>query len=188
MEFYNNLTEIVKTGVYDIQQTQKALKRTEEAIASGTYSQEYARDTLHPQAAELRKRVEIITAEVTTKSNKLIEEHAAELRAGDALDPTALTDDVRLLASGIILERRDFLAMLARNEGNATMLQAILRRAKADGIDDLGVHYIGNEEAAKQTESLAHTVGIVLRAAVEGRDLFDRLLGKGSVAHTAFCM
>lgn len=188
-EFYKNLTDTVKAGLEDIKGARAELKRAEQAISSGVYSAEYVTDTLRPQVAELRKRIEKTVIDTEKKAGAVIKEHAGEVRAGDMLNPAALTDDVKLLAPGIILKERDLVGMLERNEGNATMTQIILRYAEQNGFEDLGVRYSGNRSLADQIESMERTVGLVLRRAGEsGVDMFERLLGDGSVAHTAFCM
>lgn len=187
-EFFTNLMEIVKNGAEDIRETRENLKKTEDNISSGKYSSEYVSSTLYPQATDLRKRIGRISDEATAKAGKLIADYAAEIRASDALHPGDLTDDVKLLAPGIVLTRNDLVAMLARNEGNATMLQVILRYAKENGFDNLGVRYDGSEEMARQVEGLDYTVGLVLRRAVEGVDMYARLMGEGSAAFNAFCV
>lgn len=188
-EFYKNLTDTVKAGLEDIKAAREELKRAEQAINSGVYSLEYVTNTLRPQIAELRKRIDKTVGGTEKKAVAVIQEYADEVRAGDALDSANLTDDVKLLSPGIILKERDLAAMLKRNEGNTTMTQIILRYAEQNGFEDLGVRYSGNRSLAEQIESMEHTVELVIRRAGEsGIDMYERLLGEGSVAHTAFCM
>ena len=65
----------------------------------------------------------------------MCDSYIAELRDEDELDPTKLTDDVRLLNSGVKMTSRDIKAMLKRNSDNRTMLQVILRYADEHNIE-----------------------------------------------------
>ena len=93
--------------------------------------------------AEMRDKLLDVRASISKAKDEtrravaqLVNKHVAELEKADALNPDELNEaDVKLLNSGVELTKRDLSVMLERNQGNATMTQAVLRWARAHDVD-----------------------------------------------------
>ena len=126
----------------------------EEKIKSGRYSPQTLKDEIYPKRDALKSKVQ----SMCDSAMKEAENHVAQYRADAAelnnLDPAELTDDVKLLQSGITLLPRDIQGMLKRNSGNRTMTQIILRYAKEHNIETGGTYYIGGQQEEETARGL----------------------------------
>lgn len=112
-------------------EAEKASKAQHE-IDRGIYSPDYVESELKPiiKAAEDERR-EIARA-ARRKVDALAGAAVEKRRAAAALDGAALTDDVRLLGTGI-LDRCDYTDLFKRNADNPTMVELIARDAERAG-------------------------------------------------------
>lgn len=126
----------------------------EQKINSGRYSPQALRDEIYPKRDELRQKVKILCNSALNEARNHVAKYRADAAELDNLDPAELTDDVKLLQSGITLKPRDIQGMLKRNEGNRTMLQIILRYAEEHKIDTGGTFYVGGQQEKQTADSL----------------------------------
>ena len=128
--------------------------RLEEKIKSGRYSPQALKDNFYPKRDALRRKIETASEEAIQEARNLVAQYRADVAEANRLDPSQLTDDVKLLQSGIVLKPADIQGMLKRNEGNRTMLQVILRFAEANGIDTGKTYYIGGQAEENNARNL----------------------------------
>ena len=187
-DFYFALTTDLKEGLDKVAALASDLKKVEGDISSGTFSEDHVRAVLRPKNAEIRKQIERAQEDARKTARVTIDKFAKELRDADALDPAELTDDIRLLETGISLRKQDILAIIERNANNRTMVQLALRAAEDRGIDLDGIRYTTNESRARHAEALRYVVDVALRWSTEpGKKMFDKLFGEGSEVHRVYC-
>ena len=122
----------------------------EEKIKSGRYSPQTVQKEFHPKRDALNQQIKVDSEKAIQAAKSLVEKYRADAEKLDNLDPSELTDDIKLFQTGIPLLPRDIQAILERNSGNRTMTQLALRYAKDHGIETGGTNYIGGE-AERQT-------------------------------------
>lgn len=129
----------------------------EEKIKSNRYTPEVMKSEMYPKRDELRRKVESLCDTAFKDAKDHIAKYRADVADSNRLDPSQLTDDVKLLQPGIKLTPADIQGMIKRNENNRTMLQIILRYAEENDIDTGGTLYVGGqveEETARNLESI----------------------------------
>lgn len=137
-------------------------KEIDKKINSGRYSQKTIDTELKPKLFEANQKYRKACDDALNEARELVAQYRADAAEEDKLNPAELTDDVKLMQSGIILKPRDIEGMLKRNEGNKTMTQIILRYAEENKIDTGRVHYIGAqeyEETARGLDQIIHYYG-----------------------------
>lgn len=136
----------------------EALAKLEEKMRSGRYSQK-TNDEFFFKTVALRREIESDSNTAIEDAKAIVEQYRRDAAKLNNLDPAQLTDDVKLLQSGIILLPRDIQAMLERNNGNRTMTQIILRFAEANDIDVGNTVFMEGkqeEETAKNIDEVLH--------------------------------
>ena len=131
--------------------------KLEEKIKSGRYSPQALKDDIYPKRDALRRKIDSAAEGAIQEAKNLVAQYRTDAAKLNNLDPAELTDDVKLLQSGITLLPRDIQGILERNKGNRTMTQIVLRYAKEHNIDTGGTYYIGGqaeEETARNLDSL----------------------------------
>lgn len=187
-DFYFALTTDLKERLDKVASLASDLKKVDDDISSGTFSEDHVRAVLRPKSAEIRKQIERAQEDARKSAQAIVNKFAKELRDADCLDPKELTDDVRLLELGATLRKQDILAILERNADNRTMTQLALRAAEDRGIDLDGLRYTTNESRARHAEALRYVVDVALRWSTEPqKKIFDKLFGEGSEVHKVYC-
>jgi hypothetical protein len=184
-DFYNQINNVTKNGLKTLQELSAQIVNIREKIESGKYSNGYVRTELIPQKDSLKRQMEDVRYKTNTEVQKICAEYTDELRAQDDLDPSLLTDDVKLLKAGVKLTKRDITAMLNRNAGNHTMTQLILRYCKENDID-AGVHYMGNRPIIDNVAMVPYTVETALKWSDRQSTVYERLMGVGSSMDEVF--
>lgn len=125
----------------------------EEKIKSGRYSPQALKDDIYPKRDALRRKIESASEGAIQEARNLVAQYREDAAKLNNLDPAELTDDVKLLQSGITLLPRDIQGILERNKGNRTMTQIVLRYAKEHGIET-GTYYIGGQAEEENARNL----------------------------------
>ncbi len=131
----------------------------EEKIKSNRYTPQVLKEEVYPKRDELKRKIETMCDTAFSEARGHIAQYRADTADSNRLDPSQLTDDVKLLQPGIKLNAADIQGMIKRNEGNRTMLQIILRYAEDNGIDTGGTLYVGGqqeEETARNLEGIMY--------------------------------
>ena len=145
---------VLKDGTKKISETVSELDKLEEKIRSGRYSSGTLRDEIYPARDRLRARIRDDSAETIRAAKGHIEQYRQDAALLNDLDPSEITDDIKLLQTGISLHPNDIQAILRRNANNRTMLQLTLRYAAEHNIDTNGTFYIGGEAERKNAKNL----------------------------------
>lgn len=155
-DFYGDVKDVVLSERKALNDLQAQLDEVEKDIFSNNkkYTPQYIRDELHPKRKSLQRQIEDRKALAHDRIQRMCDDYIAELRDEDELDPSKLTDDVRLLNSGVKMTSRDIKAMLKRNSDNRTMLQVILRYADEHNIETDGTYYTGNNMTIRNVASI----------------------------------
>ena len=131
----------------------------EEKIKANRYTPQVLKNEIYPKRDELRRKITSMCNTALKEAQSHIDQYRQDAAELNNLDPAELTDDVKLLQSGITLLPRDVQGMLKRNSGNRTMTQVILRYAQEHNIDTGGTYYIGGqaeEENARNLEGILY--------------------------------
>lgn len=132
----------------------------EEKLKSDRYTDKAKSEDIRPQRDALKREIENDSADALKKAASYVREYQEKLERADMLNPSDITDDIRLLNIGVKLKPRDIVSMLNRNKGNATMTQIILRYADENMID-MGADrqiYVGNAQEIKEAENLIELI------------------------------
>ena len=146
-------------------------------IKSGDYSQERTAKLIMKRG-ELRQELEKTAAAAERDAKQIVMEYQEELRQQDCLDPSELTDDVKLLSSGLNLLPRDIEAIISRNEGNRTMTQLAVRYAKDHDIE-IQSRWAGNEQAIREAEQYNYVIDVYTShwiASGKGLEMLDKFI------------
>lgn len=154
MDINETVYNTLDTFTDEIQESTKELSSLEEKIKSNRYTQQTLKEDIYPQRDAIRKRIDDTAEKAFNAANALIKQYRDDAAEANYLDPSKLTDDVKLLQPGITLTAGDIQGMLKRNEGNRTMLQVILRYAEEHKIDTGNVVYCGGEAEEKTAQEL----------------------------------
>lgn len=183
-EFFNQIVESVRDSANRINKVEDRIANTKRQISSGVFVADYIKTELEPELKRLQKKLLSEKDTATELVRKKCDEYIEELKAEEALNPAHLNDDIKLLQAGVSLTERDMKALLARNEGNSTMTQILLRYAGEHDIRT-DVHYIGNQQTIRLINGLAESAQIALKWS-QNYQVFDRLLGDDSELAAAF--
>lgn len=129
----------------------------EAKIKEGRYSDQALQKEIYPKRDALRRQIADDSARAIDKAKGLVNQYRQDAERLNDLDPSAITDDIKLLTAGVPLLDRDIRAILDRNKGNRTMTQLALRYAKEHGIDMKGTYYVGGHaelETAKNLDTI----------------------------------
>ena len=143
--------------------------------------------------SEKRRAIRAKADETLSNVKKAVAAHCEKLYALDDLDGSQLTDDARLLNSGLKLTERDLIAILKRNAGNSTMKQVVLRWAAENGVDlrryaqERGIPletvvYVGHAQEIRDVEGLTDTADRYLSHWADkpnNRDMLQRFFVTG---------
>ena len=175
MSIVSDVYGVLRERTREAKQVKEKLSAVEEKIRSGNYSSKGLGE-LYTQRDELKRELNIICSVALNESKKIVTDYQEQLRAEECLNPSELTDDVRLLSSGIPLLPRDVKAILERSKTNRTMTQLALRYAEAHDID-VGVEYKGNAGKITEAETLNSIAGNYVKNWMQS-DIADQMLGQ----------
>lgn len=189
--FFAEYKRIIREAFDRTTKANAELSRLDEEIKSGRFSPDHVERELKPARAEMARESRKATEDAQKKVYDLIDAYQAELRAHDALKPEEITEDIRLLQSGLPLSDRDLNDILARCAGNQTMCALTARYAKEHGITLTGVDTAPGARAASDIESMRQVAHIILRHADDcsvksAESMFERVLGDSSEAAAFF--
>lgn len=128
-------------------------------IRSGRYKQEYIQNDLFPKRSALQQKIRNASDAAINEAKALVNQYRQDTLNRNRLDPAEMTDDVKLLAPGIVLEQRDIIGMLERNAGNRTMTQIILRYAKEHDFET-GLHFDDGHAEAEHAKDLEGVISL----------------------------
>lgn len=188
-DFYKNLTDTVKAERAELNRLQAELKEVERICYSGKndskYTPKYIHDELMPKIGKIKREMADRKAMAHDRIQSMCDGYITELMDEDELDPSKLTDDVRLLNSGVKLNQRDIKAMLKRNSENRTMTQLILRFADEHGIETDGTYYVGNRALINTVK----VIPVVTDTCIKNHyseNVMETLMGEGSDLASSF--
>lgn len=151
---------VLKDGTTKIGKSAAELDELETKIKSGRYSAQALRDEIYPARDRLKAKIRDDSAETIRVAKSHIEQYRQDAARLNDLDPNEITDDLKLMQSGISLRPNDIQAILRRNANNRTMLQLTLRYAAEHNIDTNGTFYIGGEAELENAKNLDGIVNI----------------------------
>ena len=175
----NNITETIyrtlETRTDEIMETVNQRNELIDAIKSGKYSRQET-EKMNRQRDTLRQKINADVDRAFKETQGILNQYRTEVANMNRLDPAELTDDVKLLSDGIILNARDIEGMLERNSENRTMVQIILRFAKEHNIDIGRTYYIAGQEEQKLANSLEEIARLYQKwmSKSNGKEMLDK--------------
>lgn len=156
----NSVYESLKESTPGVVEAAAEYNAIEDKIKSNRYSRDTLNNEIYPKRDMLRESLETKTSDALKKARGLVEQYRQDAADRETLNPAELTDDIKLLQSGISLNTKDIKGMLKRNTNNRTMSQIILRYAADHNIDTGGVIYVGGEAEAETAKHLDEIISI----------------------------
>ena len=178
-DFYWDIRGIVTSVIKDLTEFDKQEKAIEDKIKSNRYSSEAVQKELIPEVKRIKRIKEDRREEGVSAVRTRAEEYIAELRKADELNPDKLTDDIKLLQSGIALSADDLATLFDRNAGNSTMQKLITDFAKQHNRDIQRYYRPANADLIKGVENIPEVMRIVLKWHNKP-DIFNNHVGEGS--------
>lgn len=126
----------------------------EAEIKEGRYSIQTLQKEIYPKRDALKRQIESGCANAIKKAHDMVATYREDVDQLNDLDPSAITDDIKLFTTGVPLLPRDINAILARNKDNRTMTQLALRYAKEHNIDMNGTSYVGGQAEKEHADDL----------------------------------
>ena len=178
-DFYWDIRSIVNSAVEDLTELEKREKAIEDKIKSKRYTPDIVSNELMPELNSIKR--EIISRKES--GNKAVrarsDEYISELRKADELNADNLTDDIKLLQSGVALSADDLATLFDRNAGNSTMQKLITDFAKQHNRDIQRYYRPANADLIKGVENIPEVMRIVLKWHNKP-DIFNNHVGEGS--------
>lgn len=142
--------DLLETRTNELEEDKELMRSAQKRLESNDYSSE-GKKKIHDEIGRLKQSIDSSVNRAMDEARTLIEGYRKEVHDENRLDPTKMTDDVKLLAPGIILKERDIEAMLDRNKDNKTMVQIILRYAEEKNIVPNGARLYSGGQQELQT-------------------------------------
>lgn len=148
---------------------------------SGKFTEKGIKEDLWPAMNGLRIKIRNDSEAAIRNAEKMVADYRESSARLNDLDPTRLTDDVRLLQAGVTLLPRDLEAILERNKDNRTMIQIVERYARQNKINLQGIwgkYAPSNEEekTAAYLESVLHYYAHWINKG-NARQMLDKFFG-----------
>lgn len=185
-DFYWDIRGIVNSVIEDLNEFDKQEKAIENKIKSKRYSPKVAETELKPKLTNIKKSRETRREDGVSAVRTRTEEYIAELRKADQLNPDNLTDDIKLLQSGVALSADDLAMLFDRNTGNSTMQKLISDFAKQHNRDIQRYYRPTNAELIQSVEKVPYTMQVVLKWHNKP-DVYEELIGEESQFGEYFC-
>lgn len=154
----NNIVQTVydslEAATTEIDKTRSEYAAIEKKIKEGRYSNQTLQKEIYPRRDALRGKIRTDSERAIKAAHDTIATYRADAEALSDLDPSAITDDVKILQAGVTLTARDIQAIINRNPDNRTMIQIALRYAKEHNIDMKGTYYIGGQQEKETANNL----------------------------------
>lgn len=147
---YNKL----ESNIEEIGKTIAERDELQEMVQSGAYSPVYLKDEVYPKLNKLKQKVFTDSENAIRDAKSSVNEYRKKAAEENRLNPSDLTDDIKLLQPGVTLFPEDIKGMIERNSDNRTMTQIILRYAKEHNIDTGATIYIGGEAERELADNL----------------------------------
>ena len=154
---YQSVYDTLSEGTESLKGRKASVKELNEKIDSGRYSSTALQAEIYPKRDELKRSIRGDADKILDNARNMIAEHEEELRKLDVLNPSDITDDVKLFNSGIVLNANDIKGILERNKTNRTMTQIALRYAEQHNIK-VDVYYNKSANVIRELDGLKDAV------------------------------
>lgn len=124
-----NIRKELRVACIELRKYQKQIDLFEERGRTNYYGHEIWQREIAPELRELKLKAQACKQNAIASAKAHLDAYRKQERDRDALNPGKITDDIKLLQSGITLTERDLDDMLNRNADNRTMQQLICRYA-----------------------------------------------------------
>lgn len=181
--FYNRIRSELDNSYQEYQKLSEEYQRLKTERTEGKYSVEYLNKTILPKMVAISKNMEEVQRKLKDNISRYAEDMKKELRLADSLNPSEITDDIKLLNSGVKLTERDIKAMIDRNSDNRTMIQLALRYAKENDIKT-SITYVSNEDKCREYDQIVGSVNTVINwmDTPEGyKNMYNRIIGDSGI-------
>lgn len=161
-EYIEKVKTLVSEGFTAYQKKSEEYERLKSERDSGMYDIRHINSEITPKMSEVRRELQKIQETTSQKVQELSEAQKKELRHSDSLNPEDLTEDIKLLQSGLSLKERDIEAILERNSDNRTMTQLALRYAEEHGLE-VSTMYRSASSESRLLDSISGAVKTAIR-------------------------
>ena len=177
--FYWDIRGIVNSTIEDLTEFDKQEKAIQDKIKSNRYTAKAVQSELQPELATIRRNRETRREDGVAAVRARASEYIAELRKADQLNPDNLTDDIKLLQSGVALSADDLATLFDRNAGNSTMQKLITDFAKQHGRDIQRYYRPTNADLIASVNTVPEVIKTVLKWH-NNPSAYEKLIGEGS--------
>lgn len=177
--FYWDIRSIVNSTIEDLTEFDKQEKNIEDKIRSNRYTAKAVQNELRPELSNIKKNRETRREDGVSAVRTRTDEYIAKLQKADELNPDNLTDDIKLLQSGVALSAEDLTVLFDRNAGNSTMQKLIADFAKQHNRDIQRYYRPTHADLIKSIDSIPEIIRVVVKWHNKP-DIYNRFLGEGS--------
>lgn len=179
MNIQGMVHESLKESVNAMQPTLKQLSELESKISEGRYSYKTLQDEIYPKQSKLKAQIDKMRYEALDKVDSVVEEYKKSVLDRNMLDPSKITDDVKLLSLPITLGVKDLQAIIERDPENDTMRIIVETYAKEHGITLASMYapfYAEELRLADALQSVAHNHYINYIDRPDALDMLDKFI------------
>ena len=185
--FFEAYRTIIRSAIDSIADTKREETKVAEQINSGRFTSDHIAKELQPSLSRLKADRKKTMEKAFDEVAALISSYQKELYASDSLNPGDITEDIRLLQSGLPLTERDLNDILSRSSGNQTMTVLAIRYANEHRIALHGIDVTSGARAAGELDQMRYVAKTVLKHAFDcsassAENVYQKVLGDSSEA------
>ena len=185
-DFYWNIRSIANSTIEDMNELERQAKIIDDKIKSKRYTPDIVSKELVPELQNIKREINKRKEEGCKAIRTCSDEYIIELRKADQLNPDNLTDDIKLLQSGVALSADDLTMLFDRNAGNSTMQKLITDFAKQHDRDIQRYYRPANADLIMSVNTIPEAMQTVLNW-YNKPSIYEQLIGEGSKFEQYFC-
>lgn len=184
--FYWDIRSIANSTIEEMNELDKQAKSLDDKIKSKRYTPDVISKELMPELQGIKREINKRKEEGCKAIRIRSDEYIAELRKADELNPDNLTDDIKLLQSGVALSADDLATLFDRNAGNSTMQKLITDFAKQHNRDIQRYYRPTHADLIISVNTVPEAMQTVLNW-YNKPSVYEKLVGEGSQFDQYFC-
>lgn len=150
MNVINEYKNTLRSSAKKAAELHKELTVINQKINSGNFTEQYIRDSLKPKYDRKIAEINAVCNSMIHSIEDQMNAYRTELNSETQLKAEDITDDIKLLETGLLNEK-DIAALLSANRNNYTMSELICRYADKNGIKHAVTLHKAEAEHNKQT-------------------------------------
>lgn len=160
-DFYSKIVDALNDGYMNARERRNELKKLENDYNSDVYY--LLKNDILKEINAKRIEIDSIVRKTYADFSSIAAEYVESLKERDLIKADELTDDVKLLTSGLPLLERDLKGIIDRSGRNRTMVQLCMRYAREHNMILNGYWYVPAESEKTSVDAVVKTIETVFK-------------------------